>query len=207
MDERLIIYETNETVRLTVDDTVEEVRLLIVENEGADGLSAYEVALQNGFVGSESAWLASLVGEDGASAYQVAVANGFVGSEATWLASLVGDQGLSAYEVAVLNGFVGSQSAWLASLEGENGKSAYEIALENGFVGTEAQWLESLSAARERRHDWVSPNSYCGKAPLGSSEAASVWTIKRINVATNGSTTVTTATGVNWTNRLTHTYT
>ncbi|MFD5848300.1 hypothetical protein [Streptomyces chartreusis] len=34
-------------------------------------------------------------GEDGASAYQVAVANGFVGSEAQWLASLVGPPGES----------------------------------------------------------------------------------------------------------------
>ena len=33
------------------------------------------------------------VGADGASAYEVAVAEGFVGDEAAWLASLVGPQG------------------------------------------------------------------------------------------------------------------
>lgn len=33
---------------------------------GADGDSAYEVAVANGFVGDEAAWLASLVGDDGA---------------------------------------------------------------------------------------------------------------------------------------------
>lgn len=33
--------------------------------DGDDGLSAYEVAVANGFVGSEAAWLASLEGEDG----------------------------------------------------------------------------------------------------------------------------------------------
>lgn len=33
---------------------------------GADGLSAYEVAVANGFVGTESAWLDSLVGPTGA---------------------------------------------------------------------------------------------------------------------------------------------
>jgi len=33
---------------------------------GADGLSAYEIAVKNGFVGTESAWLASLKGETGA---------------------------------------------------------------------------------------------------------------------------------------------
>lgn len=76
--------------------------------DGADGASAYEIAVANGFVGDETAWLASLVGADGAdgaagadgsdgadgaSAYQVAVANGFIGTEAEWLDSLVGPAG------------------------------------------------------------------------------------------------------------------
>lgn len=34
--------------------------------DGKDGLSAYEIALNNGFVGTESEWLASLKGKDGA---------------------------------------------------------------------------------------------------------------------------------------------
>ena len=33
--------------------------------DGADGASAYEVALANGFVGTEAEWLASLVGPEG----------------------------------------------------------------------------------------------------------------------------------------------
>lgn len=33
---------------------------------GEDGLSAYQVALANGFIGTEEAWLESLVGDDGA---------------------------------------------------------------------------------------------------------------------------------------------
>lgn len=33
--------------------------------DGEDGLSAYQVAVANGFVGSEAAWLESLQGEDG----------------------------------------------------------------------------------------------------------------------------------------------
>lgn len=32
---------------------------------GADGLSAYEIALEHGFEGTEEEWLASLHGEDG----------------------------------------------------------------------------------------------------------------------------------------------
>lgn len=35
---------------------------------GADGASAYEIAVDNGFTGTESEWLASLVGSDGADA-------------------------------------------------------------------------------------------------------------------------------------------
>jgi len=85
--------------------------------QGADGRSAYQVAVDNGFVGTEADWLASLEGPqgdqgiqgeqgeqgpagtngtngvDGDSAYEIAVANGFVGTEAEWLDSLVGEQG------------------------------------------------------------------------------------------------------------------
>lgn len=57
---------------------------------GPTGPSAYDEAVANGFVGSESAWLTSLIGK---SAYAVAVAGGFVGDQAAWLASLVGPQG------------------------------------------------------------------------------------------------------------------
>src|SRR5690606_37590804 len=63
---------------------------------GIDGLSVYQIALNNGFVGTEAEWLASLQGtngidgQDGLSAYQIAVNNGFSGTEAEWLASLQG---------------------------------------------------------------------------------------------------------------------
>jgi hypothetical protein len=100
-----------------------------------EGSNAYEVALANGFVGSQAAWLTSLVG---LSAYQIAVLGGFVGNQAAWIASL---EGTSAYEAAVAGGFVGNQAAWIASLEGT---SAYEVAVANGFVGNQAAWLASL---------------------------------------------------------------
>ncbi len=60
-----------------------------------------------------------LQGEPGKSAYEVALDNGFVGTEQEWLDSLVGPQGDSAYEVAVENGFVGTEEEWLESLNGE----------------------------------------------------------------------------------------
>lgn len=57
---------------------------------GEDGLSAYEIAVVNGFEGTETEWLASLQGANGLSAYQIACNNGFEGTEAEWLASLQG---------------------------------------------------------------------------------------------------------------------
>ena len=51
------------------------------------------MAAQNGYNGSESDWLASLIGPRGLSAYQVATANGFVGTQGEWLASLIGLKG------------------------------------------------------------------------------------------------------------------
>ena len=58
------------------------------------GKSAYEIAVDNGFEGTEQEWLESLKGESGEyagqgkSAYEIAVDNGFEGTEAEWLASL-----------------------------------------------------------------------------------------------------------------------
>jgi hypothetical protein len=45
-------------------------------------LSAYGIAVMNGFEGTEQEWLESL---EGKSAYEVAVDNGFVGTETEWL--------------------------------------------------------------------------------------------------------------------------
>lgn len=82
---------------------------------GEQGYSAYQVAVQDGFVGTDTEWLATL---EGSSAYEVAVANGFTGNQSQWLATL---EGTSAYGVAVENGFVGDEEAWLESLTGPQG--------------------------------------------------------------------------------------
>lgn len=54
------------------------------------GKTAYDIAVENGFVGTESEWLESLKGK---SAYDIAVENGFVGTESEWLESLKGASG------------------------------------------------------------------------------------------------------------------
>lgn len=64
----------------------------------------------------------------GHSAYQVAVNEGFVGSPEEWYESLrgeKGDTGSSAYEEAVEQGYGGSKDEWLESLKGKDGTVAY----------------------------------------------------------------------------------
>lgn len=114
--------------------------------KGTDGKSAYQIALDNNFIGSESDWLTSLKGakgengqngKDGASgksAYDIAVDEGFEGNEEAWLASLKGAKGDK--------GDTGEQGE--KGADGTPGKSAYEIAKEKGFTGTTEEWLESL---------------------------------------------------------------
>ncbi len=116
----------------------------------AAGLSAYDLAVKQGFVGSLDDWLASLQGNTGMSAYEIAKSKGYTGSEEEWIASLKGDtgatgkDGLSAFELAKNQGYTGTVTEWLASLVGKDGSSAYDIAVENGYVGDEASWLKSL---------------------------------------------------------------
>jgi len=90
---------------------------------GPDGASAYEVAVADGFVGDETAWLASLVGATGATgATGPAGPAGETGpAGATGATGPAGADGDSAYDVAVANGFVGTEAAWLASLVGAAG--------------------------------------------------------------------------------------
>ena len=131
-----------------------------------NGKSAYEIAVEKGYTGTEIEWVASLAGEKGEkgdkgdtgaagkSAYELACENGFEGSLSQWLDSLIGEKGdagadgKSAYELALANGYEGTLTEWLASLVGENGKdgkSAYELAVENGYTGDVQSWLASLA--------------------------------------------------------------
>ena len=114
-----------------------------------DGKSAYELAVKNGYDGTELEWLASLAGEvgaDGESAYELAVKNGYKGTEAEWLNSLIGASGKDG-----IDGEKGDEGDTGAQGEkgdkgdtgatGAEGKSAYKIAVENGFQGRVEQWL------------------------------------------------------------------
>ena len=61
------------------------------------------------------------------------------------------------------------------------------------------------SGATSRRHASAAPYSYCGTAAAGTADSASGWTIARVAVAADGTTTVTHATGA-WTDRASLTY-
>lgn len=203
---------STEEVKELVNDAVKEIPK-IKGDKGDKGESAFQQAVDDGFLGTEKEWLESLKGKDGKdgtngkdgkdgtngkdgesirgargedgdpgmSAYQIAVNNGFVGSEREWLDSLRGEsikgdkgdkgdrgesikgdpgkdgkdgkdgqRGKSAYEVARDNGYPGDIDDWLQSLKGEKGDkgdkgdSAYEEAVSAGFQGTESEWLISL---------------------------------------------------------------
>lgn len=144
-----------------------------ISEKGKDGKSAYQIAIENGFVGTEIEWLESLKGadgkdgtdglpgkdgidgkngadghdgvngSDGKSAYEIAVANGFTGTESEWLVSLKGSDGKDG-----VNGKDGAEGQdGIDGINGADGKSAYIIAVEHGFTGTETEWLASLKGA------------------------------------------------------------
>ncbi len=136
--------------------------------DGENGLSAYEIAVKNGFKGTISEWLESLYGKDGAAGEdgesfekwmirnygsqenfmnQISFegwAKKNYGSVDNFIKTVTKENGLSAYELAVQNGYKGTLTQWLDSLKGEDGLSAYEVAVKNGFKGDEDEWLESL---------------------------------------------------------------
>ena len=101
-------------------------------DDGEPGKTAYELAKDNGYSGSESEWLASLKGQNGTD----------------------GTNGKSAYELAKDGGYTGTEEEWVESLKGtdgaagQNGKSAYEVAKDNGFTGTQEEWLASLKGSK-----------------------------------------------------------
>jgi len=73
------------------------------------------------------------------------------------------------------------------------------------FTGDQVDAAIAL-AGRERRHEWADPYDYCGTALAGTAESAEAWTITRIEVAADGTTTTTSATAVAWDDRATASY-
>ena len=94
--------------------------------DGKDGLSAYELAVENGFTGTLAEWLASLKGKDGE--------NGVDGKN-----GVNGSDGKSAYIIAVEHGFSGTETEWLESLKGADGSDADDMDLSGYATKAELQ--------------------------------------------------------------------
>lgn len=171
------------------DDTLESAITITLTSEltaPADGLSAYEVALQNGFIGTEEEWLQSLKGEQGPqgiqgdkgdkgdrgeqgekglSAYQVAIANGFVGTEEEWLQSLVPDT--TDIELAEAQ----RQAKELERIEAENARQSAELERQNASTEAVSSANEAASNANEAA---ITAQQKAGEANAAASSANAV---------------------------------
>ena len=93
---------------------------------GPEGKSAYQVAVDNGFVGTETEWLASLHGK---SAYEQAVAGGYTGTEAQFNAELAAFKDLSEQAASSATAAASSATAAASSATAaENAQTAAETA-------------------------------------------------------------------------------
>ncbi|MBQ8842814.1 MAG: collagen-like protein [Ruminiclostridium sp.] len=144
-----------------IDDIIDEIGDSLKGEDGANGLSAYELAVQNGYKGTLTQWLDSLKGQDGATgpagADGAPGATGPAGADGT-----NGKDGESFEDWAKRNygsveNFIssisfegwakknyGSVDNFLKVATGTSGLSAYDLAKQQGYTGTLAQWLESL---------------------------------------------------------------
>lgn len=109
--------------------------------DGADGKSAYDVAVANGYSGSEAEWIESLNGTNGRDG-----ADGQDGINGT-----DGKDGQSAYALAIANGFAGTETEWLESLHGTDGKDGVNGA--NGTNGKDGEDGYSPTVTLEQLDD------------------------------------------------------
>ena len=104
-------------------------------------------------------------GKDGKSAFEIAIEHGFVGTEVEWLESLKGVDGKDG--VNGKDGCDGRYGAdGLPGRDGIDGKSAYIIAVEHGFSGTETEWLQSLKGADGKDGITPDMSNYATKADI-----------------------------------------
>lgn len=120
-----------------------------ISEKGKDGKSAYEIAVEHGFAGTETEWLESLKGVDGKDGCDGR--NGVDG--------LPGKDGKDGAD-----GLPGRDG--IDGINGSDGKSAYIIAVEHGFSGTETEWLQSLKGADGKNGITPDMSDYATKADI-----------------------------------------
>ena len=113
---------------------------------GQDGASAYEIAVEYGYSGTEVEWLASLKGADGEPGAQgpqgIQGEQGIQGPQG--IQGIQGEQGPKGDK-----GDTGDTGADGSDGQpGPAGSSAYEIAVQHGYSGTESDWLDSLKGEK-----------------------------------------------------------
>ena len=155
-------------------DLYQQLLQKIIE-KGKDGKSSYEIAVEHGFVGTETEWLESPKGVDGKDGV-----NGKDGCDGrNGVDGLPGKDGKSGAD-----GLPGRDG-----INGTDGKSAYIIAVEHGFSGTENEWLQSLKGADGK--DGITPNmsNYATKADIAElqEQIRQISGISYISVFENGS--------------------
>ena len=89
------------------------------------GLSAYEIAVEHGFIGTEEEWLESLIGD----AATIEIGSVVYGNELSIANS--GDEHHAIFDFVI-----------------PKGKSAYEYAVEGGYEGTEEEFAVFLASAK-----------------------------------------------------------
>lgn len=127
-------------------------------------------------------------GKDGKSAYEIAVEHGFVGTEAEWLESLKGIDGKNGADgLPGKDGKNGTDG--LPGRDGIDGKSAYIIAVEHGFSGTENEWLQSLKGADGKDGITPDMSEYATKADIADlqEQIRQISAISYISVFESGS--------------------
>lgn len=106
--------------------------------DGPAGMSAYDLAVRNGFVGTEEQWLNSLKGHDGIG---LQIRGSLPNTDSLPTA---GQKSGDAY-IIDRTMWVWDTTKWSeVGQVGPDGKSAYQIAVELGFKGTPTEWLEYL---------------------------------------------------------------
>ena len=152
-----------------------------ISEKGKDGKSAYEIAVEYGFVGTEAEWLESLKGVDGKDGV-----NGKDGCDGrNGVDGLPGKDGKDGADgVPGHNGADGKNG--VDGINGSDGKSAYIIAVEHGFSGTENEWLQSLKGK-----DGITPDmsDYATKADIAElqEQIRQISAISYISVFESGS--------------------
>ena len=119
--------------------------------ESEAGKSAYEIAVEHGFEGTEAEWLESLKGKDGADgapgADGLSVTEALINSKGE---RMIGFSKGKTVNLGVVTGTDGTQGEkGDPGQDGEDGLSAYEIYKKYyEYAGTEKEWLDDLINGR-----------------------------------------------------------